>query len=123
MQLIWIAGFGITGVLCRYWIDLGMGRWLSGFPLATLLINLLGSALAGAIYVIGTEKSMIPPELRTGIMVGFLGGFTTFSAYALQSARLLEERAYSLALLYFFISPVLGLMCAALGMKLARLFP
>jgi fluoride exporter len=70
------------------------------------------------------ERNAIPPDIRTGILVGFLGGFTTFSAYALQSARLLEEGALLRASLYLLLSPVLGLGACFTGLKLARaLFP
>jgi CrcB protein len=120
MQIFWIAAFGLLGVFSRFGIDQLALRIPMPVPLNTLGINILGSFLAGVVYVLGIERSTIPPDLRTGILVGFLGGFTTFSAYCLQSALLLEKRALQAALIYFVISPLLGLLATLGGLQLAR---
>ncbi len=126
MRFLWLALFGVAGVFSRYGIDELAQRapWsLGGFPYNTFMINILGSALAGALYVVATERSgWLSPDLRTGLMVGFLGGFTTFSAYALQSARLFEEGRGPMAMLYLCLSPALGLFAALAGLRVTRLW-
>ncbi|MGZ3696812.1 MAG: fluoride efflux transporter FluC [Bdellovibrionota bacterium] len=120
MDFVWIGVFGLVGVFSRYGLDRLAQRWVSAFPFGTLGINLLGSFLAGLLFVVGTEKAHLPPELRIGLMVGLLGGFTTFSAFALQSARLLETGEIGPAALYLVGSPLLGLGAALLGLTLGR---
>lgn len=106
-----VALFGMLGVLARYGVD----QWLAGepgaFPLSTFLINIAGSLIAGLIYVFA-ERQDLSPALQTGLLVGFCGGFTTFSAYALQSVQMMERGKVSVALAYLFVSPVLGLLAA-----------
>ena len=93
---------------------------LSPFPNGTFLINIVGSFLIGIVYVLGIERAVIPPAWRVGLMVGFLGGFTTFSSYSLESARLLEEMEVWYAVLYFVLSPLLGVGAALAGIYLSR---
>jgi CrcB protein len=121
MPILWIATFGLLGVFSRYGIDQWTSHLEMPIPLNTLGINILGSFLAGVIYVLGMERSNLTPDLKTGILVGFLGGFTTFSAYCLQSALLLEKRALQTALIYFVMSPVTGLLATLGGLQLTRL--
>jgi CrcB protein len=78
------------------------------------VINLLGSFAAGALFGLGQG---ITPALRTGLMVGFLGGFTTFSAFALQGARMLAETP-GVALAYLVLSPTFGVTLAWFGLSL-----
>jgi CrcB protein len=120
--MLWLALFGLMGVFSRYGIDRlaqGLGWEL---PIHTLIINVLGSALAGILYAWAIERSDSPlgPELRTALMVGFLGGFTTFSAYALQAIRLFEDGRAIPALLYTCVSPALGLLAAWAGLNFTR---
>jgi len=92
----------------------------SPFPYGTFFINLLGAFAIGIIYVLGVERSAISADLRTGIMVGFLGGFTTFSSYCLEGVRLAEETALMNAALYMVASPFLGFIATLSGMLLTR---
>lgn len=119
MQLLWVSIFGLTGVWLRFLADQAGARIFPGsFPAATLMINTLGSLVAGAFYAWLIEKQGLAPELRTGLLVGLLGGFTTFSAYSLQSWNLLRSGETAMALTYWIGSPVLGLIAAALGYTL-----
>jgi CrcB protein len=108
------------GVLCRYGIDVAVlaGIGPSSFPWSTFGINLVGSLLAGLLFGLGPVRQLIPPEFQVGLMVGFLGGFTTFSAYALQTARLLSSEPAT-AIAYWALSPVLGLAMAWVGLKVS----
>jgi CrcB protein len=119
LQTLLVAGFGIFGVLARYGIDVLFSGSTSSWPMSTFLINLSGSFLAGVAYGACIEKGLLAPELRAGIMTGFLGGYTTFSAYALQGARLLAA-APGIAIAYLALSPVIGVFFAWLGLLLIR---
>ena len=118
-QAVLVAVFGIFGVLSRYGIDVVFSRSESPWPMSTFIINLTGSLLAGAAYGAGIERGWLSPELRGAVMTGFLGGFTTFSAYALQGMRLLADTP-ALAIAYLALSPTLGVLFAWLGLALVR---
>lgn len=116
-----MAAFGLLGIFARYFVGLLAGRYFAApFPYGTFLINILGSFLIGVVYVLGVEKALLNPDLRIGIVVGFLGGFTTFSAYSLETMRLVEESELWLAVLYFCLSPLMGLFGALGGLYLTR---
>ena len=123
MRVFLIGLFGILGVYSRYYAGLGVGKLVSHpFPAGTFLINIVGAFVIGSIYVLGIEKAVLSEDLRIGIMVGFLGGFTTFSSYALETARLIEEGNTWNAIAYLGLSPILGLAAAFAGLFLARTF-
>src|SRR5438105_3986985 len=117
MRIIWIGLFGLVGIYARFAIDWVGASW---FPWNTFVINATGSGLAGIVYVLGAERQLLPADLLAGIMVGFLGGFTTFSAYALQSFRLIEGGARLPWLLYWLGSPVVGVLACYGGVLIAR---
>lgn len=116
-NLLWVIAFGILGISCRYGVDQMIDN--STFPLSTFLINMAGSFLAGLIFALG-ERQDLSPSLQTGLLVGFCGGFTTFSAYALQTFLLLEEERFLPAFGYLFLSPALGLLAAFLPIFVMR---
>ena len=120
MNALWIGLFGLAGVFSRYFVDQLLPRTPGVFPTGTFAINIVGSFLAGAIYVWGFERNLVSPELRTGILVGFLGGFTTFSAFSLQAATLVEGRLLGTAVLYAVLSPLAGIIAALAGLKTVR---
>jgi CrcB protein len=118
MAIASVATFGLLGVFARYFSGLAANRYLpSPFPYGTFIVNLVGAALIGALYQVGVKHDWVSPELRVGLLVGFLGGFTTFSSYCLDAIRLLEEKNYRMAALYFIFSPILGLLGAVLGIS------
>lgn len=94
VRLLLIALFGIAGGLCRYFITLAAteGLGIDSFY-GVIVANMLGCTLMGVVHVVGVEKDWLPKDLRVGIMVGMLGGLTTFSSYALDSVLLLERGA------------------------------
>jgi fluoride exporter len=121
MRLFLITVFGILGVWSRYYTGLGVSKVVSHpFPAGTFIINISGAFIIGVIYVLGIEKSVLSEDLRVGIMVGFLGGYTTFSSYALESARLFEQGDIWNAAAYLLLSPALGLLAAFGGLLFAR---
>lgn len=121
MKPLYITIFGIVGVLSRYYLGLLATRYLPPpFPYGTFLVNLTGAFLIGVVNVIAIERAGVSNELRLGLMVGFLGGYTTFSSYCLEVVRLIEDSEYFHATLYVTLSPVLGVTSALAGTFLTR---
>lgn len=121
MALIYIGIFGLLGVFCRYFMVLFVNKTFQpSLPYDIFLINIIGSFLIGIIYVLGVERVQISQDLRIAIMVGFLGGFTTFSSYCLDAIKLFENYRYLHGILYIVMSPVVGILATILGMLLAR---
>jgi CrcB protein len=117
--LIGIAGF--IGTLLRYWLA-GFVTRQSGetFPWGTLVVNIVGCLLAGAVFHLAEERSLFDPTLRTVILIGLLGGFTTFSSFGLQTFTLVRDGAIGLATLNLVVSNVLGLFMVWAGYSLAK---
>jgi CrcB protein len=115
-----IAGGGLGSAL-RYLIStLFASQFGGGFPWATLTINVAGSFLIGILATLADEPGSIGPSLRVFLVVGLLGGFTTFSAFSLESVRLIEDGQLGRALLYIGGSGSLAILAAALGVWTAR---
>lgn len=121
MTMLWVAAGGAIGAMGRYFIGGQMLRWFGPhFPWGTFSVNIIGSFAMGLIAGFLAHKFNISPELRAFLTIGVLGGFTTFSAFALDVSVLLERKDQGLALLY--IAGSVGLAVAALyaGLMLAR---
>ncbi len=120
-KTILIALAGLVGTLIRYWLSGFVARqYGETFPWGTLAVNLIGSFLAGAVYYIADERFLISPTLRTIILIGLLGGLTTFSSYGLQTFTLLREGEVGLATLNIAVSNVLGLLMVWSGYVVAK---
>ena len=119
-SFILISILGVLGVLCRFGVDTFLGKLNEEFPVATLIVNLFGSLLAGTIYALAAHKNF-SSVLQTGLLVGFCGGFTTFSAYTLQTMMMLERGRVLPAFTYLFVSPCLGLLAAFVPVLLIRI--
>ena len=90
------------------------------FPYATFFINLTGSLLIGFLAEWFDTRAMVSPELRAMLLVGVLGGYTTFSSFSLETLNLIRDSKPGAALLYSTGSVVLGLAAVWLGVQLAR---
>lgn len=121
MQVFLIAIFGVVGVLSRYGVDLALSRFNTTFPWSTFLVNFLGCLLAGAIWGLQSRSVVLPPTLALAILVGFCGGFTTFSAFAVQTLNMVDAGAIGTALRYAILSPAAALVGVFLGACLTRL--
>jgi len=105
---------GIVGGLCRYIVSLLIGaNGVGSFPWATLLINLSGSFLLGLLTYAAIP--LLHPRLQLALTTGFLGAYTTFSAFSLETVQLLSERMYGSAALYVAASLAFGLLLAWIG--------
>ncbi len=90
------------------------------FPYATLTINVIGSFLMGFLFVETSERLTLPPELRTGILTGFIGGYTTFSTFEMETLLLAEGGDLIKSVLYVVLSVCLGFLAAFGGAYIAR---
>jgi CrcB protein len=90
------------------------------FPLATLLINVSGCLLMGFLFFYTLEHISISPTLRLAIITGVLGGFTTFSAFGIETYLLVDDGKLAQALLYVTLSVVLGIGAVFIGAYAAR---
>ena len=117
-----IAAWGVIGVLLRYGTDLFVQNSLrTSFPVGTFLINTVGAFLIGLTFSLSQLRpGILTPTLRIGIMVGLLGGFTTFSSYCLDFVRLYQDNRLATAWLYLTLTPLIGVAATFLGMKLAQ---
>lgn len=116
-----VAVAGVLGCWLRLFLGIWIPTWAGrDFPFATLTINVLGSFLMGFLFMVTVERFAIPPYLRVGILTGFLGGFTTFSAYSLEMLLLIEQGAPVRGAIYAAGSVVLGLGACFVGAVLAR---
>ena len=116
-----IAVGGTLGCWARYAMtNLVQTVYGRDFPYATLSINLLGSFLMGFLFIETLDRLTISPALRTGILTGVLGGYTTFSTFEMETLLLVEQGEPMRAVLYIVLSVVLGFLCAFGGAYIAR---
>ena len=119
--LLAIALGGALGALSRFGIGVGAQMlWPDAFALPTFIINLLGCLAIGILYGLWLNRPELSPLLQQGLMIGFLGAFTTFSAFSLDAWRLLENGQSLLALGYVLLSVCLCLTATWAGLMLTR---
>lgn len=119
--LIAIAIFGTLGCWARYGQTILMQNvYGREFPVAVLSINVMGSFLIGFLFIETLERLTVGPAIRTGILTGFLGGYTTFSTFELESLTIVENGEMLKALLYVVLSVVLGFVAVFCGAYIAR---
>lgn len=110
------AGAGLGGVL-RFWIS-SISYWMLGrqFPYGTLIVNVSGCFLMGLVFVILQERlDGLGPQLRSLLLIGFLGGCTTFSSFSIETLNLFESGAPLYGILNIFLSVILCITATWLG--------
>jgi fluoride exporter len=121
LRLFLIGAFGAVGTLARYGlqgvVQIKMG---STFPYGTLLINLTGCFFLGLIGQLLLNRVIVPPEWRMAIAIGFFGGYTTFSSFGWETAKMLESGEWLRATTYVAASVVFGLLLSVAGIRLAN---
>ncbi|MBO0588833.1 CrcB family protein [Sporosarcina sp. E16_8] len=118
-KLLWIGLAGATGAIMRVLIGHAVPN-VSGFPLSTLTINVIGTFLlcfiiAGAFRTLSAHK-----DVQDIVTTGFLGSFTTFSALSVETVLLVENNQFILAGLYVLCSIIGGIFAGSLGFQLGR---
>lgn len=123
LHILLIALFGAIGTLARYslqgLVQIKMG---STFPYGTLLVNLTGCFFLGLVGQLTLNRVIMPPEWRMAIAVGFFGGYTTFSSFGWETAKMLEAGEWLWATSYVAASVVVGLFLSVAGIHLANRF-
>ncbi len=115
------AGSALGGV-GRYLIGAALPmRSANGFPVATLSVNVVGCFAAGLIAHLALTQSDFSPTTRAFLLTGICGGFTTFSAFSLETVRMVEAGASGRAAGYVALSLMLGIMAVVGGLSVARL--
>lgn len=121
MKILLIALFGAVGTLARYSVQgIVQVRVGSAFPYGTLLINLTGCLLLGFLGQLTLNRMLISPDWRVAMTVGFFGGYTTFSSFGWETAKMLEDGEWLRATTYVGTSVVVGLLFSVTGIHLAN---
>jgi CrcB protein len=121
MPLFLIGLGGFAGAVARYLVDgFVADRTGGGFPWGTLVINVTGSFVLGLLFAMSQERAILPAEIRGPLMIGFLGAYTTFSTFMLESWRLVEAGDWALVAANLGGSVVLGLVAVVAGLTLGR---
>ena len=117
-----VALGGAAGSMSRYRVDRAVERRsFAVFPWATFTINISGCLLIGLVVAVLVDHHHTPVWLRTGLVVGFLGGYTTFSTFAQEGLDLMREGQSAVALLYAAGSVLVGLVAVYAGMAVGRM--
>ncbi len=120
MNLIYVAAGGALGTLARYYVTGRVPTWNGRADLGVFVVNIIGSFLIGLFLTLGEERFVWTPQLRLLVVVGFLGGFTTFSTLAWNTFEMLQLRDVAALSLNIAGSMIVGLFAVYLGSLLAR---
>ena len=121
MEIALAVGLGgAVGAILRWWVGVLMSHLLAPVFLGTLVVNLAGSFLVGVLLIWFQGKLPINDVLRTGILVGLLGGFTTYSAFSMEAVNMMMAGFYGRASAYVVVTVVVCLMGTWAGVMLGR---
>jgi CrcB protein len=120
-ELALVAVAGAVGTLARF----GLSSWVqklggAKFPWGTLTVNLVGCLFFGLIFTLAEERLVLSPRLRFFLLTGFMGAFTTFSSFGFETATLLRNEQWMIALANVAAQNILGIGAVFLGMSLGR---
>lgn len=120
--ILYVAAGSSVGGVARYLSQHAVQKYFpSSFPWGTLAVNITGCFLIGLIYALSEKGNVLSPEVRILLATGFCGGFTTFSAFAFENTRLINDGQYLYTGLYIAASVILGILAVYLGALLIRL--
>lgn len=121
-KLMLLAGLGgFIGTCCRYLTNrLYLSYFNSGWPLATFTVNILGCLILGIILGLMNRSGIVSPKINAFLVVGFCGGFTTFSTFSYESLSLGLNGESLVSLFYIIASVVIGLLAVWLGLQVSR---
>lgn len=117
-QIILIAIGGALGAVLRHSMVIGIQTFLTvKFPYGTLFVNVLGCFIIGGIYAAFSQNNALETWVKPLLIIGILGGFTTFSSYSYELLTLLKEKEFMKAISYLLLSNVLALGASFFGYK------
>jgi CrcB protein len=120
-EVLAVAAGGAVGSVLRFWMSTGVHALVGrSFPYGTLAVNVLGCLLMGFLFVLFLERLSNDAVLRAGILIGVLGGFTTFSSFSIETFNLVEQGAHLKAAINMVASLVLCVAATWIGVILAR---
>lgn len=121
MKIFLIGIGGFIGALARFytskWVNMLIGHRI---PFGTMTVNVVGSFIMGLLVTLSVERMVVSEDIRMLIGVGFLGAFTTFSTFSVESVYLVEEGSYLPAFIYISGNLLLSIFAAFVGIVLAR---
>ena len=122
MNWLAVAIGGALGSVARY----ALSSWIFDitshkFPYATLIVNVAGSFVMGILFVVVVERAALPAEMRSLLMIGFIGAFTTFSAFSLDALGLWQNGHVLMSVIYMITTVILCLVAISTAIWLARL--
>ncbi len=121
MTAFWVAVAGGLGCAARYGVGNIAAHWFSDrLPWGTLIVNILGSFVIGVVFAMFITRGEIDSRLRVALTTGFLGGFTTYSAFAFDSIVLLERRNMGLLVVYLGVMIAAAMAACYLGVLTGR---
>lgn len=120
LECIVVGIGGFIGAVCRYLIGLIPLKEAYTFPIKTFIINIIGSFIIGIIAALALKNSSLNPKAVLFLKVGFCGGFTTFSSFALETSNLMENGNIHIALLYVILSIVVGVIAVFAGQAIIK---
>jgi fluoride exporter len=121
MRAIWVGVAGFFGAMSRYWLDGWVSRITGGgFPWGTFVVNMTGCFLIGLVTTILTDRLLPHPNVRIAVTIGFIGAYTTFSTFAYESLRQIQDGALGMALVNVAGSVVVGIAGAWIGVVVGR---
>jgi fluoride exporter len=121
VPVVLVAVGGAAGAVARFLVDGFVTERAGGvFPWGTLVINASGSFVLGLLFALAMERGILPAEIRPPLMIGFLGAYTTFSTYMLESWRLVESGSVGLAIANLAGSTLIGLLAVIGGLAVGR---
>ncbi|MSQ08751.1 MAG: CrcB family protein [Dehalococcoidia bacterium] len=122
-KVLWLAVAGAAGTLARYGVTTLFLRYApSGFPWGVFAINVAGSFLFGAVWVMGEERGVVGPNMRLIALTGFMGAFTTFSTFAFDSVQLARGGNWTWMVANLVLSSAAGMAAVLVGFRVGRAF-
>lgn len=120
-QVLLVGLGGAAGSVLRYLTTLTtLTYYTTSFPLVTFIVNVAGCFIAGLIFGLITQETTEAQNLKVLFITGFCGGFTTFSAFALENVKLMNSGNSAMAILYTALSIAAGLLAVWIGLVVAR---
>jgi CrcB protein len=124
LKYLMVGVGGCLGSILRFWLGSYIGNKMgTRFPYGTLVINITGSFLIGLVFAVLTAKTQWSPNWRYLILIGFIGGYTTFSSFEYETLRTIQDGQIGLGLLYVAASVVVGFVAVWGGMIAGRAIP